>query len=84
MSCCGKKRSTYSAGVPANRARSSVNSATKTASAANFQNTGPKTIVVAGPVTGRRYRFEAHGSAVAVDARDRRSLEGVHHLKRVI
>jgi hypothetical protein len=83
MSCCGKKRAAYSTAAsvsdPGLRARSSI----RTASRDYFRYMGRTPIVVHGAVTGRRYRFDAHGYVVEVDPRDRPSLEAEPQLKRI-
>jgi hypothetical protein len=49
-----------------------------------FEYVGLTSLTAAGPVTGKRYRFEAKGTRVAVDPRDRRAMAGVPHLRQVI
>jgi hypothetical protein len=48
-----------------------------------FQYTGATGLTVAGPVTGKRYRFDAPGAIVAVDLMDRASVAAVPGLKQV-
>jgi hypothetical protein len=40
-------------------------------------------LTVIGPMSGRRYRFEARGSRVAVDPGDRASLAALPQLRQV-
>jgi hypothetical protein len=47
-----------------------------------FEYTGKTGLTAIGTATGRRYRFGAPGTAVAVDLRDAASLSAVPHLRR--
>lgn len=46
-----------------------------------MEYTGPTSMTVIGPTTGNEYRFGGTGVRLRVDARDRRQLLGVPHLK---
>ena len=48
-----------------------------------FRYTGHAPLTVAGPVSGKYYRFPAHGTTVEADARDAPSLGLVPELRRV-
>jgi hypothetical protein len=48
-----------------------------------FRYTGPTQMTVAGPVSGKYYRFPAPGATVEADPRDASSLERVPQLSRV-
>ena len=48
-----------------------------------FQFLGREAVTLVGPISGKRYRFAQYGAVVAVDPRDRRSLEAVRYLTRV-
>jgi hypothetical protein len=49
-----------------------------------FEYVGRTGLTVAGPVSGRRYRFEETGARVAVDPRDRPALAAVPMLRQVV
>jgi len=48
-----------------------------------FEYTGKTTLTVMGPVTGRRYRFDAPGTIIAVDQMDRVAVAAIPNLKQV-
>jgi hypothetical protein len=72
MSCCGSQRTqftgSYGGHVPEHHL---------------FQYVGKAALTVAGPVSGKHYRFSAPGATVEADARDAPSLEQVPQLRRV-
>ena len=74
MSCCGKQRTqfagSYSSGGPAPERHF-------------FRYVGRTALTVAGPVSGKYYRFPAPGATVEADAVDAPSLEQVPQLRRV-
>lgn len=74
MSCCGKQRTqffgSYSSGGPPSERHF-------------FRYVGPTSLTVAGPVSGKYYRFSAPGVTVEADPGDAPSLELVPQLKRV-
>ena len=86
MSCCGNKREFMAQSAPARHtwppARPHPQSAPPPTVV--FQYTGRTTMVVIGPVSGRRYRFDTPGARVEVDPRDRRSLAAVPHLRQAV
>ena len=51
--------------------------------AVRFEYVGTTGLTVVGPLTGRRYRFDHHGSRVSIDPRDAPSMAAVPHLRRV-
>ncbi len=82
MSCCGKSRAaartpSVSASVPFAPAVAAPVQAT-----VQFVYTGQTRLSAEGPVTHRRYRFEAPGAVVEVDARDAPSFAAIPGLKR--
>jgi len=86
--CCGNKRTQFQAqpapvnvqGRPADRPFPRSAPALKVV----FEYNGQPPIVVVGPVSGNRYRFEGSGARVTVDPRDRRSLAVTPRLRQVI
>lgn len=74
MPCCGKQRSqligSYSSGGTAPERHF-------------FRYLGRTSLTVAGPVSGKYYRFLAPGATVEADPRDAPSMEKVPHLRRV-
>jgi hypothetical protein len=74
MSCCGKQRTqltgSFSPGgsVPERHF---------------FRYVGETALTVAGPLSGKYYRFPAPGATVEADPRDAPSLEQVPQLRRV-
>jgi hypothetical protein len=49
-----------------------------------FEYSGQPPVVVVGPVSGNRYRFDRSGARVEVDPRDRRSLVVTPRLRQVV
>jgi hypothetical protein len=49
-----------------------------------FEYSGQPPMVVVGPVSGNRYRFDRSGARVEVDPRDRRSLAVTPRLRQVV
>jgi hypothetical protein len=88
MPCCGKKRKQASQKTQTRRA---PEPAEKTASQprpepqplAYFQYMGRAGVIVVGPRTGKRYRFDHTGAVIAVDRRDGRALAAVSVLRQV-
>lgn len=77
MPCCGGNRAAIRAEYePAAEI-------TKREGFTRFEYSGPEAIVVVGPATGARYRFERRGSRVAVHRSDAASLAMVRGLKEV-
>ena len=85
--CCGKQRQQMQAPAPVNSGKERRGSNNyikpKRYSHAYFQYLGKTGIIVQGPVSGMRYRFERYGIVTAVDPRDRRSLATVPNLRQV-
>lgn len=86
MSCCGNRR-TGAAMPPPQRIPAAVGAGPsadgRRSSVAYFQYSGSGGIVVTGPATGRRYRFDASGAVVAVDLADRMAVAALAHLRQV-
>lgn len=88
MSCCGNKRAEFlppqtldnRQGSPADRPFPRAAPPTRVV----FEYSGQPSIIVVGPVSGRRYRFDGAGSRVEVDPRDRRSLAVTPRLRQVV
>lgn len=88
MSCCGNKRAETQAhhttnsqqGRPADRPFPRSAAPLKVV----FEYSGRPPIVVVGPVSGARYRFDGAGARVEVDPRDRRSLAVTPRLRQVV
>ena len=84
MSCCGKSRTSPPMVMPVvPRAGASAPSAAVRASVAVFRYDGPTQLTVFGRHTGQRYWFARTGAEVAVDLRDRASMQKVPHVKEV-
>ena len=83
MSCCGRQREQFqgTSQIPPrgnDRRRQPLPQP-----AIRFEYAGATGLTVQGPVTGKRYRFESHGSRVSIDPRDAPSMAAVPHLRRV-
>jgi hypothetical protein len=76
MSCCGGARAQV--GITVDGAESLVPPGTVT-----FEYIGRTALSVVGGVTGTRYRFEQPGIRLAVDRRDRDSLDMLPMLKQL-
>jgi hypothetical protein len=86
MTCCGKQRQQYQAATQTHQ--TDEQRAGRTASVrdtvAYFEYTGRTSLTVMGPVTGKRYRFEAPGDIAAVDQMDRVGVAAVPNLRQVM
>ena len=80
MACCGQMRAAAAAG---GRVVGASRTARPVAHAVLYQYTGSTGMTVAGPISGRKYRFGAPGSKLQIDPRDALSLAGLPHLRRV-
>jgi hypothetical protein len=88
MSCCGQKREQFLIprtpdslqGRPASRPFPRAAPPLKVV----FEYSGQPPMVVVGPVSGNRYRFDGSGARVEVDPRDRRSLAVTPRLRQVV
>ena len=85
--CCGNRRAALSratppaAGTPPAAALAAASSRITTIV---FEYTGPAaSATVAGPASGRVYRFRQRGERLAVDARDRPALMAIAGLRWV-
>lgn len=84
MSCCGKHRQQFFAPARANPVSAAATDRQSfRTSVAFFEYVGNTSMVVAGPVSGKRYHFEQPGARVAVDPVDKPSLAAVPHLRQV-
>ena len=85
MGCCGGKRLSAGAGSggSVSSARATSVPEMRRSSVAYFQYSGQGGIVVTGPATGNRYRFETNGAIVAVALADRAAVAGVSRLRQV-
>lgn len=82
MNCCGMKPVRA---APPVTPRDPVPAPTPAARAAvvRFQYTGATRLQAEGPISRRRYRFEAPGAVVEVDARDAASFAAIPALRRL-
>jgi hypothetical protein len=74
MSCCGQQRA---------QMNGSNISGSRAPERHFFRYEGQTALTVAGPVSGKYYRFPASGATVEADPRDAPSLERVPQLRRV-
>ncbi len=87
MSCCGRGTRTGGAVVgewsTQTRRRHRENSPRQEIESVYFRYVGDSSLLTYGPISGRAYRFNGPNTVVAVDRRDRRSLDAVPKLRRV-
>lgn len=85
MGCCGSNRAAAGGAShkPVAATRSQPASDARRSGVAYFQYVGQAGIIVTGPATGNRYRFETSGAIVPVALSDRASLAGVPQLRQV-
>ena len=85
MACCGGRRLSAGAGQSGSNvtAHLAPQSEVRRSGVAYFQYVGQGGIVVTGPATGNRYRFETNGAIVAVALADRAAVAGVSRLRQV-
>jgi hypothetical protein len=83
MSCCGSPRPAFDARPLAPGALPPAGAALAAPGQPLFQYHGSSTLVVTGPVTGRRYHFAAPGAQLRVDRHDAASLLHVPVLRPV-
>lgn len=74
MSCCGQQRTQFTG---------SFSSGGSTPERHFFRYVGKTALTVAGPLSGKYYRFPAPGATVEADPRDAPSLEQVPQLRKV-
>jgi len=82
MSCCGGNRA-HNYTVPNRAAAAARPEVTAGATVAIFRYDGRTALTVIGRVTGRRYWFREPGAEIAVDMRDRASMQQVPNVKEV-
>ncbi len=86
--CCGKSRAQFQTRIPS---PPPPRLATQTAGpppfmrypGTTFEYVGLTGLTVAGPVTGRVYRFDRPGARVEVDPRDRPSIAAIPVLRQI-
>jgi hypothetical protein len=85
MACCGSSRAAAGGAShkPAATTRPQPASDARRSGVAYFQYVGQGGIIVTGPATGNRYRFETNGAVVPVALSDRAALAGVPQLRQV-
>ncbi len=88
MGCCGGKRNQFHRTLPDRpgleaAGRLSPSLAGVTYDVIHFEYLGSSALTVLGPITHKRYHFDAGGAKIAVDRRDAPSLLAVPHLKQV-
>jgi len=84
--CCGKMRTQFREAIPNFQPPSPATVARPQPgrySVATFEYIGRTRLTVAGPVTGREYRFERPGARMEVDPRDRASIASVPLLRQL-
>jgi hypothetical protein len=74
MSCCGQQRAQMT---------DSNSSGSRVPERHFFRYVGSAALTVAGPVSGKYYRFQVPGATVEADPRDAPSLEQIPQLRRV-
>jgi hypothetical protein len=83
--CCGNRRTQFHTGISTNFAKPTQPTSSQPQiarpSGTVFENIGSTGVRVVGPVTGRRYHFNAPGSRVTVDPRDQSSLASISFLR---
>jgi len=86
--CCGKQRKQLSTSERVGHRRQSAgvtapSGPPRRQTALYFEYVGATGLTAVGGGSGARYRFDAHGTVMAVDPRDRRSLMAVPNLRQV-
>jgi hypothetical protein len=84
MSCCGKHRTASAA--PTRIPTATNGNATRPPARQTsvfFEYVGRTGLTIVGPISGRRYRFDAPGSRQPVDPADKPLLAGVNVLRQV-
>lgn len=85
MSCCGRGMTTpggTGSGGSSRTADRPASGGRRGGPRVHLQYTGPTYLTAIGPVSGRSYHFASTGAVLAVDPRDRRSLEAIPSLQR--
>ena len=86
MPCCGKKREQFLAqSAPGSPFGTPARPHPQPAAPPRviFEYTGRTAMVVVGPISRTRYRFDGPATRIEVDPRDRRFLAAVPHLRQV-
>lgn len=87
MNCCGMKRlappATPAPPTPAPTEPGPVAPVAARPASVSFQYTGATRLVAEGPISRQRYRFDAPGAVVGVDARDAAAFAAIPALRRL-
>ena len=83
MPCCGRAGQRWGSAPARSHLPNTSTIRAPQIGAVLFEYVGRTGLTVAGPVSGRRYRFDAPGSVVAVDPADQSSLAALPQLRRV-
>jgi len=88
MGCCGGKRKEISKTAnkkPMAKVRKKQTGSNQSPSPISiyYEYSGRRGLIVVGSTTNKRYFFAKHGSRLAIDGRDRASLDGIPSLQRV-
>ena len=83
MSCCGRQRTQFHGTGQAPPRTADRQRQPLPRPEVRFEYVGTTGLIVQGPVTGKRYRFDNPGSRLLVDPQDAPSLAAVPHLRRV-
>ncbi len=88
MSCCGLRRLMEKSAPGLNASKISFDSALQQARRSQppadvvFEYFGETSLIVTGPITGRRYRFDNTGAKLSVDRRDAPGITAIPQLRR--
>ncbi len=80
--CCGNNRARMGRGLPGPQAPRGISGLARP-TGLTFEYIGRTGLVVAGPVTGRQYRFDRPGARLEVDPRDSASVAAIPALRTV-
>ncbi len=86
MTCCGSQRAQLGLATQRSASQAPADRPSLDSSRypiAYFQYTGATGLTVIGPMTSKRYRFDAPGAIVAVELADRASIATVPQLRQV-
>ena len=86
MSCCGRQRGPMALHPVPARVQEWEQERQRPPALSHgirYEYVGATGMTVVGPATGRRYRFEGHGSRALIDPRDALSMATVPHVRRV-
>jgi hypothetical protein len=83
MSCCGNKRRPWYEKQTSSPAAQPARSGPVAARRVALEYVGGTALTAVGSITRARYRFEAPGAVLQIDARDAPAMLAVPHLRRV-